>query len=130
MDPTTAALGYGLDYAYTNMERIRLAALMGDDELTFPMSSGTTNAWGARESWMVGSPLKKTLIGDQGNTEDLYGNCHWSVTCNCRKRPIHDDAPNIGCCPEADYPDAIRYHRHRAGGYCKLDRSGGVKNED
>jgi len=57
MDPTTAALGYGLDYAYTNMERIRLAALMGDDELTFPMSSGTTNAWGARESWMVSSPL-------------------------------------------------------------------------
>lgn len=57
MDPTTAALGYGLDYAYTNMERIRLAALMGDEELTFPMSSGTTNAWGARESWMVGSPL-------------------------------------------------------------------------
>lgn len=59
MDPTTAALGYGLDYAYTNMERIRLAALMGDDELTFPMSSGTTNAWGARESWMVSSPLKE-----------------------------------------------------------------------
>ncbi|MDD4332286.1 MAG: CO dehydrogenase/acetyl-CoA synthase subunit delta [Methanosarcinaceae archaeon] len=59
MDPTTAALGYGLDYAYTNMERIRLAALLGDEELTFPMSSGTTNAWGARESWMVSSPLKE-----------------------------------------------------------------------
>ena len=59
MDTTTAALGYGLDYAYTNMERIRLAALMGDEELTFPMSSGTTVAWGARESWMVSSPLKK-----------------------------------------------------------------------
>jgi acetyl-CoA decarbonylase/synthase complex subunit delta len=59
MDPTSAALGYGLDYAYTNMERIRLAALMGDEELTFPMSSGTTNAWGARESWMVSSPLKE-----------------------------------------------------------------------
>ncbi|MBW6469991.1 MAG: CO dehydrogenase/acetyl-CoA synthase subunit delta [Methanosarcinaceae archaeon] len=59
MDPTTAALGYGLDYAYTNMERIRLAGLMGDEELTFPMSSGTTNAWGARESWMVSSPLKQ-----------------------------------------------------------------------
>ncbi|MCD4806736.1 MAG: CO dehydrogenase/acetyl-CoA synthase subunit delta [Methanococcoides sp.] len=59
MDPTTAALGYGLDYAYTNMERIRLAGLMGDDELTFPMSSGTTNAWGARESWMKESPLKQ-----------------------------------------------------------------------
>ncbi|MCS3924472.1 CO dehydrogenase/acetyl-CoA synthase subunit delta [Methanosalsum natronophilum] len=58
MDPTTAALGYGLDYAYTNMERIRLAGLMGDEELTFPMSSGTTNAWGARESWMKSSPMK------------------------------------------------------------------------
>ncbi len=59
MDPTTAALGYGLDYAYTNMERIRLAGLSGDLELNFPMSSGTTNAWGARESWMVSSPLKE-----------------------------------------------------------------------
>jgi len=59
MDPTTAALGYGLDYAYTNMERIRLAGLMGDEELAFPMSSGTTNAWGARESWMASSPLKQ-----------------------------------------------------------------------
>ncbi|MCG7853774.1 MAG: CO dehydrogenase/acetyl-CoA synthase subunit delta, partial [Methanosarcinaceae archaeon] len=58
MDPTTAALGYGLDYAYSNMERIRLAGLMGDEELTFPMSSGTTNAWGARESWMTSSPLQ------------------------------------------------------------------------
>ncbi|BDC35857.1 MAG: CO dehydrogenase/acetyl-CoA synthase subunit delta [Candidatus Methanoliparum thermophilum] len=57
IDPTTAALGYGLDYAYTNMERIRLAALGGDDELSFPMSSGTTNAWGAREAWMINSPM-------------------------------------------------------------------------
>lgn len=58
MDPTTAALAYGLDFAYSNMERIRLGALKGDDELTFPMSSGTTNAWGVRESWMVRSPNK------------------------------------------------------------------------
>ncbi|NPV61092.1 MAG: CO dehydrogenase/acetyl-CoA synthase subunit delta [Methanotrichaceae archaeon] len=59
MDPTTAALAYGLDFAYTNMERIRLGALKGDDELTFPMSSGTTNAWGVREAWMVRSPNKE-----------------------------------------------------------------------
>jgi acetyl-CoA decarbonylase/synthase complex subunit delta len=58
MDPTTAALAYGLDFAYSNMERIRLGALKGDEELTFPMSSGTTNAWGVRESWMVRSPNK------------------------------------------------------------------------
>jgi acetyl-CoA decarbonylase/synthase complex subunit delta len=59
MDPTTAALAYGLDFAYTNMERIRLGGLKGDEELTFPMSSGTTNAWGVREAWMVKSPNKQ-----------------------------------------------------------------------
>ena len=52
MDLTTAALGYGLDYAFTNMERARLAGLMGDPELAQPMSSGTTNAWAAREAWL------------------------------------------------------------------------------
>ncbi len=52
IDTTTAALGYGLDYAFTVMERTRLAALMGDVELQHPMSSGTTNAWAAREAWM------------------------------------------------------------------------------
>lgn len=56
MDLTTAALGYGLDYAFTNMERARLAALMGDPELAHPMSSGTTNAWAAREAWMKMAP--------------------------------------------------------------------------
>jgi acetyl-CoA decarbonylase/synthase complex subunit delta len=52
MDLTTAALGYGLDYAFTNMERAKLAGLMGDMELAHPMSSGTTNAWAAREAWL------------------------------------------------------------------------------
>ena len=56
MDLTTAALGYGLDYAFTNMERARLAGLMGDMELEHPMSSGTTNAWAAREAWLKMAP--------------------------------------------------------------------------
>jgi acetyl-CoA decarbonylase/synthase complex subunit delta len=56
MDTTTAALGYGLDYAYTVMERARLAGLMGDPELQHPLSSGTTNAWAAREAWMKMAP--------------------------------------------------------------------------
>jgi acetyl-CoA decarbonylase/synthase complex subunit delta len=56
MDTTTAALGYGLDYAFTVMERARLAALKGDPELNHPLSSGTTNAWAARESWMKMGP--------------------------------------------------------------------------
>jgi len=56
MDTTTAALGYGLDYAFTVMERARLSALLGDPELQHPLSSGTTNAWAAREAWMKMAP--------------------------------------------------------------------------
>ena len=56
IDTTTAALGYGLDYAFTIMERVRLAGLMGDAELQHPMASGTTNAWAAREAWMRMDP--------------------------------------------------------------------------
>lgn len=53
MDTTTAALGYGLDYGFTVMERARIAGLKGDPELQQPLSSGTTNAWAAREAWMT-----------------------------------------------------------------------------
>ena len=56
MDTTTAALGYGLDYAFTVMERARLSALLGDTELQHPLSSGTTNAWAAREAWLKMAP--------------------------------------------------------------------------
>ena len=56
MDTTTAALGYGLDYAFTVMERARLAGLKGDPELNHPISSGSTNAWAAREAWLQLGP--------------------------------------------------------------------------
>ena len=56
MDTTTAALGYGLDYAFTVMERARIAGLKGDPELNHPISSGSTNAWAAREAWMKMGP--------------------------------------------------------------------------
>ena len=55
-DTTTAALGYGLDYAFSVMERTRLSGLLGDPELQHPLSSGTTNAWAAREAWMKMDP--------------------------------------------------------------------------
>ncbi|MFW9847558.1 MAG: CO dehydrogenase/acetyl-CoA synthase subunit delta [Candidatus Thorarchaeota archaeon] len=57
IDPTTAALGYGLEYAFTMMQRMRLAGLLGDEELRFPISSGTTNAWAAREAWLKDEEL-------------------------------------------------------------------------
>ena len=37
MDPTTGALGYGMEYGYSVMERLRMAALQGDSMTQFPM---------------------------------------------------------------------------------------------
>ncbi len=51
-DPTTAALGYGLEYTYTMIQRIKINGIMGDKELANPVSCGVTNAWAAREAWM------------------------------------------------------------------------------
>ncbi len=56
VDTTTAALGYGLEYSYSIMERTRLAGLLGDPDLQHPLASGTTNAWAAREAWMKMAP--------------------------------------------------------------------------
>jgi len=52
MDPTCATLGYGLEYSFSMYQRMRIAGLLGEDNLAFPISGGTTNAWGAREAWM------------------------------------------------------------------------------
>ncbi|WP_456471808.1 CO dehydrogenase/acetyl-CoA synthase subunit delta [Methanocaldococcus sp.] len=53
MDPTTCALGYGIEFSINAMTRLRLAGLKGDELVNMPMSSGTTNANGAREAWMT-----------------------------------------------------------------------------
>ncbi|MHA1594927.1 MAG: CO dehydrogenase/acetyl-CoA synthase subunit delta [Candidatus Baldrarchaeia archaeon] len=52
MDPTSAAVGYGYQYAFSVFERIRLAALKGEELLQMPISGGITNAWAAREAWL------------------------------------------------------------------------------
>lgn len=46
MDPTTGALGYGLEYTYSVMERLRIAALRGDSMTQQPMFCLT-----GMESW-------------------------------------------------------------------------------
>ena len=46
MDPTTGALGYGLEYSYSVMERLRLAALQGDAMTSMPMIVNP-----GREAW-------------------------------------------------------------------------------
>jgi len=51
MDPTTGALGYGIEYGYSVMERLRLAALQGDAMTQFPMLvTPGFEAWKAKES--------------------------------------------------------------------------------
>lgn len=74
MDPTTGALGYGIEYGYSVMERLRLAALQGDVMTQFPMlvtpgfeawktkeakvGEGVPEAWG---DWMNRSINWETL---------------------------------------------------------------------
>ena len=52
MDPTAASLGYGHEYSFSVIERIRLGGLQGDKDLQMPILVGVTNAWGAREAWL------------------------------------------------------------------------------
>ena len=51
MDPTTGALGYGIEYGYSVMERLRLAALQGDVMTQFPMIvTPGFEAWKTKEA--------------------------------------------------------------------------------
>jgi acetyl-CoA decarbonylase/synthase complex subunit delta len=51
MDPTTGALGYGIEYGYSVMERLRLAALQGDSMTQQPMIvTPGEEAWRTKEA--------------------------------------------------------------------------------
>ena len=51
MDPTTGALGYGIEYGYSVMERLRLAAFQGDSMTQQPMLVNPgEEAWKVKES--------------------------------------------------------------------------------
>jgi acetyl-CoA decarbonylase/synthase complex subunit delta len=51
MDPTTGALGYGIEYGYSVMERLRLAALQGDGMTQQPMLvTPGEEAWRTKEA--------------------------------------------------------------------------------
>jgi acetyl-CoA decarbonylase/synthase complex subunit delta len=51
MDPSTAALGYGIEYGYSVMERLRLAALQGDAMTQLPMMvTPGFETWKTKES--------------------------------------------------------------------------------
>ncbi len=52
IDPTTGGLGYGMEYSYSVMERLRMAAMaQGDDKLQFPMINNLGNeVWKCKEA--------------------------------------------------------------------------------
>jgi len=71
IDPTTGGLGYGLEYSYSVMERIRMAALtQEDDKLQIPMISNVGNeVWKSKEAGLsiedaptLGDPEKRGIM--------------------------------------------------------------------
>ncbi|MBI5958834.1 MAG: acetyl-CoA decarbonylase/synthase complex subunit delta [Chloroflexi bacterium] len=74
MDPTTGALGYGIEYGYSVMERLRLAALQGDAMTQLPMLVTVGfETWKTKES-KVGEGVPAQW-GDW-----LARAIHWEVT--------------------------------------------------
>jgi acetyl-CoA decarbonylase/synthase complex subunit delta len=73
IDPTTGALGYGLEYSYSVMERLRLAALMGDGMTSMPMICTVgEESWRQKESKATtdvpetwGDPLERSLVWEE-----------------------------------------------------------------
>jgi acetyl-CoA decarbonylase/synthase complex subunit delta len=70
MDPTTGALGYGLEYTYSVMERLRLAALTGDSMTQQPMICFVgEESWRQKESRAAdGVPAEWGTIEKRGIT--------------------------------------------------------------
>jgi acetyl-CoA decarbonylase/synthase complex subunit delta len=71
VDPTTGGLGYGLEYSYSVMERIRMAALaQGDDKLQLPLINNLGNeVWKSKEAKqtveeapLLGDPEKRPIL--------------------------------------------------------------------
>jgi len=64
IDPTTGGLGYGLEYTYSVMERLTMAALtQGDDKLKLPLINNLANeVWKCKEAKQ---PVEEApLLGD------------------------------------------------------------------
>ncbi|WP_319407558.1 acetyl-CoA decarbonylase/synthase complex subunit delta [uncultured Desulfosarcina sp.] len=71
IDPTTGGLGYGLEYSYSVMERLRMAAMaQGDDKLQMPIINNLGNEiWkckeakqGVDEAPTLGDPEKRGIL--------------------------------------------------------------------
>ena len=71
IDPTTGGLGYGMEYSFSVMERLRMAALnQGDDKLQYPLINNIGNeVWKCKEAKQsveeaptLGDPEKRGIL--------------------------------------------------------------------
>ncbi|MGB9499367.1 MAG: acetyl-CoA decarbonylase/synthase complex subunit delta [Dissulfuribacterales bacterium] len=71
VDPTTGGLGYGMEYSYSVMERLRMAAMaQGDDKLQYPLINNLGNeVWKCKEAKQtaedaptLGDPEKRGIL--------------------------------------------------------------------
>lgn len=71
VDPTTGGLGYGMEYSFSVMERLRMAALnQGDDKLQYPLINNIGNeVWKCKEAKQpveeaptLGDPEKRGVL--------------------------------------------------------------------
>jgi len=80
IDPTTGGLGYGIEYSYSVMERIRMAALVQeDDKLQQPMICNVgKEAWKSKEAKLsaadapeLGDPMSRGVLLEALTAETL-----------------------------------------------------------
>jgi acetyl-CoA decarbonylase/synthase complex subunit delta len=80
IDPTTGALGYGIEYSYSVMERIRMAAMSQQDEkLQLPMICNVgKEVWKTKEAKQtteeapeLGDPVQRGVLLESITAQDL-----------------------------------------------------------
>jgi acetyl-CoA decarbonylase/synthase, CODH/ACS complex subunit delta len=104
MDPTVSSIGYGIEYCYSVMERIRAAALtQSDDKLQYPIICNI-----AKETWKT----KEVKISEQDDPK----------MGNIKKRGVLLEAMSAMCLLLAGgdivvmrHPDAIKLVREMIG---------------
>ena len=74
MDPLTGTLGYGLEYTYSIMERIRLDGLAGDGMMAFPMLVNP----GYETALVKEARAPETEYPEWGDAGDRF--IHWEIS--------------------------------------------------
>ena len=97
MDPTTGALGYGLEYTYSVMERLRLAALMGDAMTQQPMICTVgEEAWRQKEA---ARRRRARRLGRPRHARRRLGGQHRDHAAGVGRRHPRAAPPGLGRAP-------------------------------